>query len=69
MIPSASKSGKRTILLCAEDGTPLKPNMTIHFMPGIWLDDWGIEISETIRITETGGETFSDFPRQLFVRQ
>ena len=61
--------GERTISLRAEDETALEPNMTIHFMPGIWLDDWGIAISETIRITETGAEAFCDFPRRLFVKQ
>ena len=42
--------------------------MTIHVIPGIWQDDWGIEISECILITQTGAETFCDFPRQLFVK-
>jgi ectoine hydrolase len=60
--------GERTISLRSTDETELKPNMTLHFMPGIWLDDWGIAISETIRITETGVETFCDFPRRLFVK-
>lgn len=61
--------GERTISLRADDETALEPNMTIHFMPGIWLDDWGIAISEAIRITETGVETFCDFPRRLFVKR
>ena len=60
--------GERTISLRAIDETVLQPNMTLHFMPGIWLDDWGIAISEAIRITETGVEPFCDFPRQLFVK-
>ena len=30
---------ERTISLRAVDQTILQPNMTIHFMPGIWLDD------------------------------
>ena len=60
--------GERTISLRSTDQTELKPNMTLHFMPGIWLDDWGIAISEAIRITETGVETFCDFPRRLFVK-
>ena len=60
--------GERTISLRSIDETVLEPNMTIHFMPGIWLDDWGIAISEAICITETGVETFCDFPRQLFVK-
>jgi ectoine hydrolase len=60
--------GERTISLRSTDETILEPNMTIHFMPGIWLDDWGIAISEPIRITETGVEAFCDFPRQLFLK-
>ena len=60
--------GERTISLRAIDETVLAANMTIHLMPGIWLDDWGIAISEAIRITEAGVETFCDFPRQLLVK-
>jgi Xaa-Pro aminopeptidase len=60
--------GERTISLRSTDETILEPGMTIHFMPGIWLDDWGTAISEPIRITETGVEPFCDFPRQLFVK-
>ena len=60
--------GERTISLRATDETVLQPNMTLHFMPGIWLEDWGISISEAIRITESGAEPFCDFPRRLFVK-
>jgi ectoine hydrolase len=60
--------GERTISLRAIDETVLAPNMTIHLMPGIWLDDWGIAISEAIRITDAGVETFCQFPRKLFVK-
>ena len=60
--------GEHTLSLRAGDKTVLEPNMTIHFMPGIWMDDWGIEISECFRVTETGAETFCDFPRKLFVK-
>jgi ectoine utilization protein EutD len=60
--------GERTYSLRSTDETVLEPNMTMHFMPGIWMDDWGIAISESIRITETGVEPFCNFPRQLFVK-
>jgi ectoine hydrolase len=60
--------GEHTISLRATDETVLEPNMTLHFMPGLWLDDWGIAISEPIRITETGVEPFCDFPRRLFLK-
>jgi ectoine hydrolase len=60
--------GERTYSLRSTDETVLEPNMTMHFMPGIWMDDWGIAISESIRITEIGVEPFCNFPRQLFVK-
>jgi ectoine hydrolase len=60
--------GERTISLRSTDDTVLEPNMTLHFMPGIWLDDWGIAISEAIRITESGVEALCNFPRKLFVK-
>ncbi len=60
--------GEHTVSFRAADHSVLQPNMTIHFMPGIWLDDWGIAISETLRITTTGVETVCAFPRRLFVK-
>ena len=44
--------------------------MTFHFMPGLWMDDWGMEITESFMITEDGpAETFADFPRKLFIKK
>ncbi len=43
--------------------------MTFHFMPGLWLDDWGLEITESILITDTGVETFCNTPRKPFVKE
>jgi ectoine hydrolase len=43
--------------------------MTFHFMPGLWMDDWGLEITESILIRETGAaECFCDRPRRLYVK-
>lgn len=60
--------GEHTASLRPGDKTILKPNMTFHFMPGIWLDDFGFENSEPFRVTEDGCEAFADFPRKLFVK-
>ena len=57
--------GERTISLRPGDRTELQPNMTIHFMPALWFEDWGLEITESIRITETGAETLANWPREL----
>ncbi|KVK95564.1 ectoine hydrolase DoeA [Burkholderia territorii] len=61
--------GERTMSLRPGDRTVLEPGMTFHFMPGLWLDDWGLEITESILITETGVETFCNVPRKLFVKE
>jgi ectoine hydrolase len=60
--------GERTISFRAEDETVLEPNMTFHFMPGLWMDDWGLEITESIVIRDEGpAECLCDYPRELFV--
>jgi Xaa-Pro aminopeptidase len=59
--------GEHTMSLRPGDKTVLQPNMTLHVIPGIWMDDWGIEISECIHITERGARPFCNFPRKLFV--
>ena len=60
--------GERTLSLRPGDRTVLVPNMTIHFMPALWFEDWGLEVSESIRITETGVETLANVPRGLQAR-
>jgi len=60
--------GERTMSLRPGDKSELQPGMTFHFMPGLWFDDWGIEITESILIAETGAECFCSVPRKLFVK-
>jgi ectoine hydrolase len=60
--------GERTISFRSEDETVLRPGMTFHFMPGLWMEGWGIEITESILIRDDGpAETLTDYPRHLFV--
>jgi Xaa-Pro aminopeptidase len=60
--------GEHTISLRPGDTTVLEPNMTLHLILGIWLDDWGLEISECFQVTERGAQPFCDFPRELHVK-
>ncbi|SMF82580.1 Xaa-Pro dipeptidase [Tistlia consotensis] len=61
--------GEHTLSLRPGDTTELKPDMTIHLIPGIWQDDWGIEISECFRVIERGAEPFCTTPRELIVKR
>jgi len=60
--------GERTMSFRTGDKTVLQPNMCFHFMPGLWVDDWGLEITESIRITEQGVECLSNVPRKLQIK-
>lgn len=61
--------GERTMSLRRGDKTRLEPNMTLHFMPALWLDDGGLELSETILITPKGAECLCQTPRRLVVKE
>ena len=61
--------GERTISFRTTDETVLQPGMTFHFMPGLWMDTWGLEITESIVITEDGpAEALADVPRAIYVK-
>ena len=60
--------GERTMSFRAGDETVLAAGMAFHFMPGLWFDQWGIEITESLLITDSGCETLADYPRELLVK-
>lgn len=60
--------GEHTMSFRRGDMTVLQPGMTLHFMTGLWFDDWGFEITETILITPEGHECLARVPRKLFVK-
>ena len=60
--------GERTMSFRRGDRTVLQPGMTFHFMPAMWLDDGGIEMTEPILITETGAECLCKTPGGLTVK-
>lgn len=60
--------GERTMSLRRGDNSVLQPGMTFHFMPALWMEDGGIEITEPILITENGVERLCALPGTLFVK-
>jgi ectoine hydrolase len=62
--------GERTMSLRPGDTSILEENMTFHFMPAIWTDEWGYESSETIRIRSGAtAECLADVARQLTIKR
>lgn len=59
--------GEHTVSLRPGDKSVLTKGMTIHFMPGIWLDTYGFECSEPFLVTEHGCEKIIEYRQELFV--
>ena len=60
--------GERTMSLRTGDKTELQENMTFHFMTGLWMDDWGFEITESIVIKNGEPECLASVPRHLMIK-
>jgi Xaa-Pro aminopeptidase len=58
--------GELTCSMRKGDRTVLEPNMTFHCIPALWMEDYGLVISESFVVTEDGARTFADYPRKLF---
>ena len=58
--------GELTASVRAGDKTVLEEGMTFHIIPALWLEKYGIVISETFAVTANGAECFADYPRILF---
>ncbi|MFZ8879760.1 MAG: ectoine hydrolase DoeA, partial [Paracoccaceae bacterium] len=47
-----------------------EPGMVFHFMPALWMEDWGLETTETILITPDGpAKPMANMERKLFVKE
>jgi len=60
--------GEHTLSLRPGDKNIVEPGVTIHVMPGVWLDKFGFECSEPIVVTEKGCECFVNYPRELICK-
>jgi Xaa-Pro dipeptidase len=60
--------GEHTISLRAGDKTVLQEGNVLHSILGMWMEGWGLEVSETILVTPKGCETLTRFPRDVFVK-
>ena len=58
--------GERTASLRAGDKTFLEEGMCFHFQSGVWLENFGAAISESIIITKNGAEKLCNVERKLF---
>ena len=60
--------GEHTCCMRPGDRSVIQPNMSFHIITGIWMENWGFEISEAVVVTQMGYELLTNFPRQLIVK-
>jgi Xaa-Pro aminopeptidase len=58
--------GELTCSMRRGDGTVLEPGMTFHCIPALWLESYGLVVSETFVVTDRAAEVLADCPRKLF---
>ena len=59
--------GEHTISFRPDDKNPLPENAVVHIILGMWMDNWGMEMSETIHVRENDAICLTQFPRDVHV--
>ena len=60
--------GEQTLNISKGDKTLLQPNVTFHMIAVMQFGDWGVEASESVRVTEKGSELFCNLSRELHIK-
>ena len=60
--------GEHTLNVSKGDMTILKPNVCYHMIAVMQFGDWGVEASESIRVTDNGCELFCNYPKDQHIK-
>ena len=60
--------GEHTLNIQKGDKTILEKNVCFHIIAVMQFGDWGVESSESIRVTENGAENFYKFQSELHIK-
>jgi len=60
--------GEQTLNISKGDKTILQPNVTFHMIAVMQFGGWGVEASESVRVTEKGSELLCNLSRDLHIK-
>ncbi len=60
--------GEHTLNIYKGDMTVLQPNVCFHMIAVMQFGEWGVEASESVRVTEKGSELFCNYSRELHIK-
>jgi len=61
--------GEQTLNISKGDKTVLQPNVAFHMIAVMQFGEWGVEASESVRVTEKGSELFCNLSRELHIKE
>ena len=59
--------GEHTLSFRPGETTIVPENAVIHIILGMWLDGWGMELSETIHVRQDDAVCLTNFPRDVYL--
>ena len=59
--------GERTLSFRPQEATIVPENAVVHVILGMWMDDWGMELSETLHVRRDDCLRLCDFPQHVHV--
>jgi Xaa-Pro aminopeptidase len=59
--------GEHTKSFRPEECSVLPENAVVHIILGMWMDAWGMEVSETIHVRKNDAICLTQFPRHVHV--
>jgi len=59
--------GEHTLSFRPRETTLVPEHAVVHVILGMWMDDWGMELSETLHVRGGGCERLCDFPQHVHV--
>ena len=57
--------GEHTLSFRPNETVLVPENAVVHIILGMWMDGWGMELSETLHVTGTGCKKMTDFPQHV----
>ena len=61
--------GEHTLSFRPNETALVPENAVVHIILGMWMDGWGMELSETLHVTESGCTKMTDFPQHVHLVQ
>ena len=57
--------GEHTLSFRPNETVLVPENAVVHIILGMWMEGWGMELSETLHVTGTGCTKMTDFPQHV----